>query len=285
MKPYLLDLFVVAAKERTRTPGWIVRSYLSIFEPPLGKTLRLDLVNALLRQNRHDLRGKRVLDVGCGIGDLGFILAEQGAQVIGVELDTGKVERANQIALKWNFPEEKLRFVAGDVAELERMDLGQFDAIFCVALLEHVQDDIGLLHQMHHLLRSGGFLMLEVPSARRKTIPEMEVEDGHVRPGYFFEEVPGLLAQAGFRVKAAQTVDPLGLRYRWSVLSRLLPGRTARGQLFALLAPLFIPLIRLTSAIVKKPEAGAELCFLATKGEESHKISSSTLVGPVLREL
>jgi hypothetical protein len=121
--------------------------------------------------------------------------------------------------------------------------------------------------------------MLEVPSATRKTIPEVEAEDGHVRPGYFFKEVPGLLAQAGFRVKAARTVDPLGLRYGWNVLSRLLPGRTARGQLFAILAPLFIPLIRLTSAIVKKPEAGGELCFLAAKEEESHIIPSTTSVG------
>lgn len=265
MKPYLLDLFIAAVRERTRTPDWVVRLYLSIFEPPLGKTLRLDLATALLRQNRCDLRGKRVLDVGCGIGDLGFMLAEQGAHVVGFELDTVKVERANQIARKWGFSAEHLQFIAGDATKLAQMDIGQFDAIFCLALLEHIQDDIGLLNQMQHMLRPDGFLMLEVPSATRKTIPEVEAEDGHVRPGYFFKEVPGLLAQAGFRVTAARTADPLGLRYRWCVYSRLLPGRTARGQLFAVLAPLFIPLIRLTSAVVKRPEASAELCFLATK--------------------
>jgi SAM-dependent methyltransferase len=268
MKAYLLDLFAAAARERTATPAWIIRLYLSIFEPPLGKTLRLDLVRALLRQNVCDLRGKRILDVGCGIGDLGFMLAEQGAHVVGVELDARKVESANRIARKWSFEEERLRFIAGDVTELEQMKLGQFDAIFCLALLEHIQDDIGLLHQMQQMLHPAGFLMLEVPSASRKTIPEMEAEDGHVRPGYFFEEVPGLLAQAGFRMVAARTIDPLGLRYHWGVLSRILRGRTARGRLFAILAPLFIPLIRRTSAIVKRPEAGGELCFLATKEEE-----------------
>jgi hypothetical protein len=132
---------------------------------------------------------------------------------------------------------------------------------------------------MHHLLRPDGFFMLEVPSATRKTIPEMEAEDGHVRPGYSFEEVPGLLARAGFRAKATQTIDPLGLRYHWAVLSRILPGRTARGLLFAIFAPLFIPLIRLTSAIVKRPETGAELCFLAAKEEESSKIPFVASVG------
>jgi SAM-dependent methyltransferase len=268
MKAYLLNLYAAAAREWTSTPDWIIRLYLSIFEPPLGKTLRLDLVRALLRQNVCDLRGKRILDVGCGIGDFGFMLAEQGARVVGVELDARKVERANRVARKWNFAEEKLRFIAGDVTALEHMNLGQFDAIFCLALLEHIQDDIGLLQQMQHMLNPAGFLMLEVPSAARKTIPEIEAEDGHVRPGYFFKEVPELLAQAGLRVVAARTIDPLGLRYYWGVLSRILRGSTARGRLFAILAPLFIPLIRQTSAIVRRPEAGGELCFLASKEEE-----------------
>lgn len=279
MKPYLLDLFIAASKERTRTPDWIIRLYLSIFEPPLGKTLRLDMVNALLRQRGCDSRGKRVLDVGCGIGDLGFVLVERGAHVIGVDLDARKVDHANQIARKWGFPEEKLQFIAGDVTELEHMNLGQFDAIFCLALLEHVQDDIGLLRQMHRMLRSDGFLMVEVPSATRKTIPEVEAENGHVRPGYFFKEVPRLLARTGFRVTASRTVDPLGLRYHWCVFSRILPECTARGQLIAILAPLFIPLIRLTSAIVKRPEAGAELCFLAAKAQIPQAFGDKTDAG------
>jgi 2-polyprenyl-6-hydroxyphenyl methylase/3-demethylubiquinone-9 3-methyltransferase len=285
MKPYLLDLFVASAKAHTRTPDWIIRLYLSIFEPPLGKTLRLDLVNALLRQYGCDLRGKRVLDVGCGIGDLGFILAERGAHVIGVELDPRKVEYANKIALKWSFPEERLRFIAGDVCELEQMGLGQFDAVFCLALLEHVEDDMGLLRQIHHLLHPDGFLMLEVPSATRRTIPEVEAEDGHVRPGYSFKEMPGLLARAGFCLNATQTIDPLGLKYHWLAFSRVFPGRTARGQLFAILAPLFIPLIRLTSVIVKRPEAGAELCFIAIKEEESSKFPFAPSVGRGVAEV
>ncbi len=263
MKPYLLDLFIASAKERTQTPGWVIRWYLSIFEPPLGKTLRLDMVKALLRQSKCDLKGKRALDVGCGIGDLAFILAARGAKVIGVELDAGKVERANQIAHKWNFPQENLHFLVGDVTKLDQMNLGLFDAIFCVALLEHIQDDVALLEQIQHLLCPGGFFILEVPSAARKTIPEVEAEDGHVRPGYFFEEVPALLSRTGFHLVATRTMDSLGLRYRWCASSRILPGRTARGQLFAVFAPVFIPLIRLTSMLVKRP--GAELCFLAVK--------------------
>ncbi|HLZ62834.1 MAG TPA: methyltransferase domain-containing protein [Ktedonosporobacter sp.] len=275
MKPYLLDLYTASALDTYNLPAWIIRLYLSLFEPPLGKTLRLDLVNALLKQHNYDLKGKRILDVGCGIGDLSFIFAAQGAHVVGVELNGVKIEHAKDIARKWNFPEEHLTFVDGDVMTLEQMDLGQFDAIFCLALLEHVQEDQLLLEQLHRMLRPGGFLMLEVPSTTRKTIPEVEAEDGHVRTGYSFEEMPAFLAQFGFRVLAKRSMDSLGLTYQWCAASRILPGHTARGPLFCILAPLFIPLIRLTTALVKRP--GYELCFFATREEEASKVPATPL--------
>jgi SAM-dependent methyltransferase len=275
MKPYLLDLYTASALDTYRLPAWLIRLYLSLFEPPLGKTLRLDLVKALLKQQNADLKGKRILDAGCGIGDLSFQLAAQGARVVGIELNEVKVEHARHIARQWNFSEDRLKFIAGDVMAMEWMDLGQFDAIFCLALLEHVQDDTSLLKQMHRMLRPDGFLMLEVPSATRKTIPEVEAEDGHVRTGYCFGEMPTFLAKFGFRVIAKRSMDSLGLTYQWCAASRLLPGHTARGPLFCILAPLFILLIRLTSALVKRP--GYELCFLAVKEEEGCKPASTPI--------
>jgi ubiquinone/menaquinone biosynthesis C-methylase UbiE len=259
MEKYLIDLFAESAQEQKRAPGWVVRLYLSLFSPPLGKTLRLEMVKHLL--HGYDLQCKRVLDVGCGIGDLSFILANSGAEVIGVELDAQKVSRANKIAQRWHL--ERLRFIAGDVMKLDQMELGQFDAICCVALLEHIRDDVALLRQLQCMLRPGGVLVLEVPSARRRTIPEVEAADGHMRPGYLFEDMPELLASTGFQVVQKRTMDPLGLNYYWFVCSRLIPSAKVRSWLFAALAPLFLTLIRLTSACIKRP--GTELCFLASK--------------------
>ncbi len=260
MEKYLIDLFVTPAQEKVQVPSWILRLYLSLFGPPMGKTLRMDMVKDLLLD--QDLKGKRVLDVGCGIGDLSFMLANRGADVVGVELDAKKMTCATRIAQQWHF--DRLHFLVGDVTQMDQMNLGQFDAIFCLALLEHIQDDVALLQQMQCMLHPGGIFVLEVPSARRKTIPEVEAADGHVRPGYSFEEVPELLAKTGFCVVKKRTMDPLGLNYLWFVCSRIIPGRSAQCWLFAALAPFFIALIRLTSALVKRP--GAELCFLAIKG-------------------
>jgi ubiquinone/menaquinone biosynthesis C-methylase UbiE len=264
MENYLIDLFIESARQqRLLAPGWLVRLYLTIFSAPLGKTLRIDMVRSLLKG--QNLQGKRVLDAGCGIGDLSLLLAKQGANVVGIELDPQKVASATRIAQGWHF--ERVRFLAGDVTRLNQIALGQFDAIFCLALLEHIQEDVALLHQLQRMLCPGGIFVLEVPSARRRTIPAIEAADGHVRPGYLFEEVPDLLARTGFRVTNQRTMDPLGLNYYWCKWSR--PGSKAQRWLFTLLAPLFIFLIRLTSAFIKRP--GCELCFLAEKAECSRR--------------
>jgi len=259
MEKYLVDLFVTSAREQVRAPDWLLRLYLSLFAAPLGKTLRIDMLNDLLRD--QDISGKRALDVGCGIGDLSFVLAKRGAHVIGVELDAQKVTDATTIAQRWHF--EDLRFIAGDVTKIDQMNLGQFDAIFCLALLEHIKDDVSLLKQLQTMLRPGGFFLLEVPSAHRKTIAEIEIADGHQRPGYKLEEVPKLLESVGLRLTKYRTMDPLGLIYYWCVCSRIVPGAKTRRWLFTGLAPLFITLIRLSSRLIKRP--GAELCFLAIK--------------------
>lgn len=259
MEKYLVDLFVTSAQEQVRVPGWLIRLCLSIFGTPIGKALRLDMVKDVLQG--YELQGKRVLDVGCGVGDLSFMFAGHGANVVGIELDAKKVARATKIAEQWHFDE--LRFIARDALTIEQMNLGQFDAIFCIAVLEHVQDDFGLLRQMQSVLRPGGILVLQVPSARRKIIPAVEAEDGHVRLGYIPEDMPKLLADMGFRLIKLRTWDPLGLFYYWYKFSRIVPGPKGRGRLFTVLAPLFITLIRLTTALIKRP--GTELCLLAVK--------------------
>jgi SAM-dependent methyltransferase len=45
-----------------------------------------------------DVRGKRVLDVGCGLGDNAILLASFGARVTGVDVSRGSLEAARRRA-------------------------------------------------------------------------------------------------------------------------------------------------------------------------------------------
>ena len=260
MEPYLADLFVASAHDqRLRAPEWLLRAYLHLFGPPLMKPLRVRMAERMVKG--RDWRGARVLDVGCGIGDLGFRLAARGADVVGVELDAAKVAYASHVRDRWGF--RNLRFIAADATRIEHLGLGRFDAAFCLAVLEHVEDDAGLLRQVAARLRPGGLFVLEVPSAARRTILEVEAADGHARPGYHAGDIEALLAAAGLRLVSACSLDPLGLNYYWWRCS--LPGSRIDRWLYTALAPLFQTLIRLTSAVVRRQ--GSELCFLAIRDE------------------
>lgn len=71
-----------------------------------------------------DLRGKRVLDVGCGEGRLSFACAEAGADVFGFDADEEAVEVARSRA------RPGVRFEVADAAEIElprrKFDLALF---------------------------------------------------------------------------------------------------------------------------------------------------------------
>ena len=233
MEKYLVDLFVASAQEQMRAPKALLRLYLSLFSPPLGKTLRLDMVKDML--TGQDLHGKRVLDVGCGIGDLSFLLAQRGAEVIGVELDEQKVARASSIARKWHFT--GLRFLATDVTKLDQMSLGQFDAIVTATRAYPLLIDVAI--RSGHgdfvadlLRRSNDFDLarrygLEMSRTVTGTSPPISPRERQVlelvAEGRTNEEVAGLLFISPVTVKAhlGHIYEKLGVRNRVEAVARL----------------------------------------------------------------
>jgi trans-aconitate methyltransferase len=73
--------------------------------------------------------GERILDVGCGTGQLTAEMARAGAEVVGVDHSPAMIEQA-----RGNFP--GLRFEVADVTEIEYRE--QFDAVFSNAVLHWV---------------------------------------------------------------------------------------------------------------------------------------------------
>lgn len=104
-------------------------------------------------QKQIDLRGKRVLEIGCGRGHLATAIAATcEAQVTGVDIV--------------NYPEWQDDACAG--VDLRKMDLttddisslGHFDAIVSLVVMEHVLHPYSMLTAMYNLLRPGGQLYL-----------------------------------------------------------------------------------------------------------------------------
>jgi trans-aconitate methyltransferase len=95
---------------------------------------------------------ERILDVGCGTGQLTAEIARRGAQVVGLDRSTDMLAEAQK-----NFPD--LSFVLGDAA---RFDFDQpFDAVFSNAALHWVKDAEGAVGSIARALRPGGRFVAE----------------------------------------------------------------------------------------------------------------------------
>lgn len=110
------------------------------------------LEDALLVELLGDVRGQRVLDVGCGMGRLATQFARAGADVTGVDADPAMIARA--VADSTGL-DRRARLAAAMGEQLPFAD-GTFDAVLAKTVLCFVPDGTGMVNEIARVLRPGG---------------------------------------------------------------------------------------------------------------------------------
>jgi SAM-dependent methyltransferase len=105
-----------------------------------------------------DVRGKTVLDLGCGTGENIILLLHRGARVIGIDLSTDLIALAEQ-RLRNAHLEATLRAHSAYDTGLESESV---DVILCVALIHHL-DIRRVRDEMLRILAKGGVIILKEP--------------------------------------------------------------------------------------------------------------------------
>jgi ubiquinone/menaquinone biosynthesis C-methylase UbiE len=104
-----------------------------------------------------DLRGRDILDIGCGIGGPACYLAsEYGARVTGIDLEQPLIERARRLAAKKNVG-QYVEFVHVDGNGLPFND-NTFDVVMSSGALTQTEDKPGMYRECYRILRNGGYI-------------------------------------------------------------------------------------------------------------------------------
>ena len=170
--------------------------------------------------------GDLFLDAGAGFGRHAFEAARQGATVFALDYaeDEMLATRATFGAMleAREIPSTSFGGVLrGDATRLP-FDDATFDCVVTSEVLEHIQNDVGAIAELHRVLKPGGRLGVTVPAWWPEKINWMlsdeyhapKSEGGHVRI-YSATELKAKLRAAGLVVEASHHAHALHSPYWW----------------------------------------------------------------------
>jgi 2-polyprenyl-3-methyl-5-hydroxy-6-metoxy-1,4-benzoquinol methylase len=192
----------------------------------------------------RDHLGKRVLEVGSGIGTMSRRLADAADFVLGLEPNANCVTRLQE-AMQGH---PRFSFRACHLEECDRSELTglRFDTVICVNVLEHIEDDVAALKTFKDVLVPGGRVLIFVPAIQAAYGP-LDAELGHHRR-YSKPTLAKAFTDAGLDLVTLRYTNPIGLA-GWMYnahISKSTAHSPAQVRLFeTLVAPWALPLERL----------------------------------------
>jgi 2-polyprenyl-6-hydroxyphenyl methylase/3-demethylubiquinone-9 3-methyltransferase len=110
--------------------------------------LRLNFIKSSV-----NIKGKKILDVGCGGGILSESLANEGADVTGIDQGDKVIKIAKLHAKESGI---KVKYKHINIEDFYKNTDERFDVITCLEMLEHVPDPNSIINTCSKLLMPGG---------------------------------------------------------------------------------------------------------------------------------
>jgi len=163
--------------------------------------------------------GKRIFDVGAGIGRMVSYYIDQAEMVVATDIFQNQIDYMNNRFEKYEyFKAELIDILESDLSPYE----SRFDTVICINVLEHLSDDFQAVNKMKSLLEPDGNLIILVP-AFQKLYCDFDKNVGHYRryePGRLRE----IANENGLCVVKNHYFNMMGMIPYW------LKGRIKKGK-------------------------------------------------------
>lgn len=136
---------------------------------------------------------KSFLEIGPGLGDVSAYLASHPAIASGLVID--RSEKSAAIVGTRLASNPAVKTACADILDIGE---GTYDYVCSFEVLEHIEEDVAFMRDVHQRVAAGGYWFISVPAYMKKWQAQ-DVFSGHVRR-YEAEEMRQKLTAAGFAV-------------------------------------------------------------------------------------
>lgn len=173
----------------------------------VGRRAILEEFMRMIVQNpKSENQNPKILDVGCGTGANLEMLAQFGASE-GVDVSDDALEFCKAKGLK----------VHKGLAENLPFQDESFDVVTALDVVEHLDNDVAGLKEMHRVLKTGGKTLIFVPAFMWLWGVQDDISNHRIR--YTKKQIVERLEKAGFEIERATYAN-------WTFFAPILAGRT-----------------------------------------------------------
>jgi 2-polyprenyl-3-methyl-5-hydroxy-6-metoxy-1,4-benzoquinol methylase len=192
---------------------------------------------------RQFVKGKTVLDTGCGAGYGSAFLADSAKEVVGIDISAKSIKYA-----KTHYRKENLKFKIMDVTNMDLFDR-TFDIVCSFELIEHIENYERYLLEIRRVLKSNGIFIASTPNKKIYSsgmtkpknpfhVKEFTLDEfqrlliRHFRIVHIFAQQPNLKVAKIKRVaKIIDLLAEFGVRLDFFKIRKLFPHKLRRNIL------------------------------------------------------
>lgn len=106
-----------------------------------------------------DVKGKNVLEIGCGAAHCGIAFAKKGANVIGIDISEEQLKMAKKLIEK---NDVEMKLYEGDITNLNQIESESQDIVFTAWALQYIEDMRTCFKEVYRVLRKEGIFVLSL---------------------------------------------------------------------------------------------------------------------------